>query len=136
MLQAMRLSCIARHGQSVGEMVNLMSVDSEKVKEMFIWLDALWFPVFTVVLCVGFLWQVVGVAALAGLALLSILILVNAVFLGSKIAQYQVHFIVMHLHICLSTIATWRIKQSDENWNCLLTLRLIDPFNLMRFQRI
>ncbi|KAK2158848.1 hypothetical protein NP493_1768g00015 [Ridgeia piscesae] len=80
---------MARHGQSVGEMVNLMSVDSEKVKEMFNWLDALWFPFFTVVLCIVFLWQVVGVAALSGLALLSILILVNAVFLGSKMAQYQ-----------------------------------------------
>ena len=136
MSQAMRLSCIARHGHSVGEMVNLLSVDSEKVKEMFVWLDAVWYPVFAVVLCIGFLWQVVGVAALSGLALLSILILVNVVFLGSKIAQYQVHFLVTHLQICLFTVAPWRVKQSDENWNGLLTLRSINPFNLMRFLRI
>ena len=113
MSQALRLSCIARHGQSVGEMVNLMSVDSEKVKEMFVWLDSLWYPFFTIVLCIGFLWQIVGVAALAGLALLSVLILVNAVFLGGKMAQYQVNFLLIYLQHYLSTIVPWRIKQSD-----------------------
>ncbi|KAK2163833.1 hypothetical protein NP493_1444g01004 [Ridgeia piscesae] len=70
--------------KSVGEMVNLMSVDSEKVKEMFNWLDALWFPFFTVVLCIVFLWQVVGVAALSGLALLSILILFDCAALEAS----------------------------------------------------
>ena len=35
------------------------------------------------------------------------------------------------LQLCLSTIALWRINQSDDNWICLLTLKFINPFVLM-----
>ena len=36
------------------------------------------------------------------------------------------------LQHCLSTIAPWRISQFDDIYICLLTLRSINPFVLMR----
>ena len=88
--QALRLSSCARHGRSVGELVNLVSIDSQKVEEMFVYYNSLWNVPLSVVVCMLFLWREVGLSAFAGLAVLAVLIPINAVFLGSKISQYQV----------------------------------------------
>ena len=91
--QALRLSSSARHGRSVGELVNLVSIDSQKVEEFFLYIYLVSSLPFTIVFCMVFLWDVVGVSALAGLAVLALLIPINAVFLGRKISQYQVHLV-------------------------------------------
>ncbi|KAK2168341.1 hypothetical protein NP493_1234g00004 [Ridgeia piscesae] len=87
--KALRLSSCARHGRSVGELVNLVSIDSQKVEEMFVYYNSLWNVPLSVVVCMLFLWREVGLSAFAGLAVLAVLIPINAVFLGSKISQYQ-----------------------------------------------
>ena len=93
--QALRLSSCARHGRSVGELVNLVSIDSQKVEELFLYIYLVCSLPFTIVVCMVFLWNIVGASALAGLAVLAMLIPINAVFLGRKISQYQVHVVAV-----------------------------------------
>ena len=47
------------------------------------------------------------------------------------IAKYR-RQLKTHFQTCLSALAPWRINQSDDNWNCLLTLGSINHFVLMR----
>ncbi|KAI0232456.1 Multidrug resistance-associated protein 1 [Lamellibrachia satsuma] len=113
--KVLRLSTTARHGRSVGETVNLVSVDSQKVEEMFIYFDSLWNVPVCLVVCTVYLWHIVGPAALAGLVVLAVLIPTNAVFLGGKIGQYQ----------------TLRMKINDSRMR--LTNEILNGMKVLKF---
>ncbi|CEM33729.1 unnamed protein product [Vitrella brassicaformis CCMP3155] len=55
---------------SVGEIVNLMSVDTERVRDMLTYTHLIWSSPFQVVLCVALLLRVVGVAAFVGMGVM------------------------------------------------------------------
>ena len=57
----------------------------------------------------------------------------SSVKLVANIAQFRRHLKKKPLQLCLSTIATSSINQSDDNWICLLILRSISLFVLVRF---
>ncbi len=86
----MRLSSAAKRSSSGGEIVNLMSVDAQKMQEFPTFLHYLWIAPIQVSLATYFLWQKIGIAALAGLSFLVIVIPCNAIFLGAKMRKYQV----------------------------------------------
>ena len=87
--QALRLSTSARRETSVGEIVNLMSVDSQKFQEAPIFLHLLWSAPLTIGLCMYFLWQQLGPSVLAGLLVILLMIPVNGV-IALKTRKLQV----------------------------------------------
>ena len=88
--QALKLSGSAKRATTVGEIVNLMSVDAQKVQDIFSYSNLLWEAPIEIALAMYFLWQVVGVASLAGLAVIIILLPINAIYLANQIRKLQV----------------------------------------------
>ncbi|ELT91662.1 hypothetical protein CAPTEDRAFT_90759 [Capitella teleta] len=87
--KAIRLSSIARRSTSVGEVVNLMSIDAQKLQDCPQFMSILWsFPII-VFFSTYFLYQTLGPASLASIPLLVCLLPFNSMYLGNKIRKYQ-----------------------------------------------
>ena len=88
----MKLSSDAKRQTTVGQIVNLMSVDAQKIQDAF----QFWHLIWSVPLLVGFsmyfLWQTIGVSCLSGLAVLIILVPVNGLFLANRVRNLQVRW--------------------------------------------
>ena len=74
----------------MGEVVNLMSVDTQKLQDAAQFLQYIWTSPIIIVLAMVLLWQNLGVASLAGFGFLVILLPANSALLAAKIRQYQV----------------------------------------------
>ncbi|DBA04368.1 TPA: hypothetical protein N0F65_002130 [Lagenidium giganteum] len=103
--KALRLSCVARQAYTTGEIVTLMSVDSERIFHCVIggpWLlvAPLAFLVTVILIAIQFSWA----AALAGAALL-VLVLFGSVKLADRIGDLQAE---------LLTIVDERVKVTSE----------------------
>ena len=59
-IQALVISNTARRTSTVGEMVNLMSVDAQRFMDLITYINMVWSAPLQVVLALYFLWQVRG----------------------------------------------------------------------------
>lgn len=87
--KALKISPIARKETTIGEVVNLMSVDVEKLVEITANLNLLWSAPLQITLALYFLWEVLGPSVLAGVAVLIILIPVNA-YIANNVKNLQI----------------------------------------------
>ena len=87
--QALKLSSAARRNTTVGEIVNLMSVDAQRFMELTTYLNMLWSAPFQMCVCLYFLWATLGPSILAGVAIMIILIPINGV-IAKKTRALQV----------------------------------------------
>lgn len=69
----------ARKTTTVGEIVNLMSVDAQRMQDLFGYLWMFWSAPLQIVIAVYLLWQELGASVLAGLVLMILLIPINGV---------------------------------------------------------
>ncbi|XP_055982515.1 ATP-binding cassette sub-family C member 3 [Sorex fumeus] len=74
------ISNSARREFTVGEMVNLMSVDAQRLMDIVSSLNLLWSAPLQIFLAIYFLWQNLGPSVLAGFALMVLLIPLNGAF--------------------------------------------------------
>ena len=88
------MSNTSRKESTVGEIVNLMSIDAQKLQEAPAYLHMLWSAPLTIGLAMYFLWQILGPATLSGLAIMILMVPLNAV-LAQKIRKLQVTTITM-----------------------------------------
>ena len=88
-LQALKLNNESRRKSTVGEIVNLMSVDAQRFMELTTYLNMLWSAPFQMCVCLYFLWKTLGPSVLAGVAVMVILIPINA-FIAKKARALQV----------------------------------------------
>uniref|UniRef100_A0A672NUW7 ABC-type glutathione-S-conjugate transporter n=1 Tax=Sinocyclocheilus grahami TaxID=75366 RepID=A0A672NUW7_SINGR len=58
----------SRRTCTVGEIVNLVSADTQKLMDFVVYFNAVWLAPIEVTLCLFFLWQQLGPSALAGIA--------------------------------------------------------------------
>lgn len=72
------MSNAARKTSTVGEIVNLMSVDAQRFMELTTYLNMLWSAPFQMIVCLYFLWITLGPSVLAGVGVMVVLIPVNA----------------------------------------------------------
>jgi len=86
--KSFQLTSQSRKEMSMGETVNLMSIDTQKISDVIINLNLLWSGPLTVVLSLYFLWGYLGPSALAGLVVMILIIPVNT-WIGSEIKKYQ-----------------------------------------------
>ncbi|XP_019762197.2 multidrug resistance-associated protein 1 [Dendroctonus ponderosae] len=75
--KALRISNSARKNKTVGEIVNLMSNDAQKFQELVMFVNMLWSAPISIVLAIYFLYQELGVAVFAGVAVMLSLIPLN-----------------------------------------------------------
>ena len=88
--QALKLSSTAKRETTVGQVVNLMSVDAQKIQDAFQFYHLLWSVPVLVTFAMYFLWQTIGVSCLAGLAVLIMLVPVNGLILANIVRKLQV----------------------------------------------
>ncbi|XP_041599046.1 ATP-binding cassette sub-family C member 2 isoform X1 [Vulpes lagopus] len=87
--KALTLSNRARKQYTIGETVNLMSVDAQKLMDVTNFIHLLWSNVLQIALSIYFLWAELGPSVLAGVGVMILLIPVNGL-LASKSRAIQV----------------------------------------------
>ncbi|XP_077285786.1 multidrug-Resistance like Protein 1 isoform X3 [Arctopsyche grandis] len=87
--KALRLSNSARKESTVGEIVNLMSVDAQRFMDLTAYLNMIWSAPLQITLALYFLWRILGPSVLAGLAVMIILIPVNG-FIANRVKTLQI----------------------------------------------
>lgn len=91
--KALRLSNRARQNSTVGEIVNLMSVDAQRLNDLVTYLHSIWAAPFQIVLALIFLWFSMGPSIFAGFAIMVLLIPINIVVAAMN-RKYQVRQMV------------------------------------------
>jgi len=91
-VKAMTLSPASSRSSTVGEIVNLMSVDVQKCQDMCHFFNFMWSSPIIIVIAVSFLWQILGPSTLAGVIFMLVVLPVNSVILAKKIRDFQVSF--------------------------------------------
>uniref|UniRef100_A0A668AAK9 ATP-binding cassette, sub-family C (CFTR/MRP), member 3 n=1 Tax=Myripristis murdjan TaxID=586833 RepID=A0A668AAK9_9TELE len=87
--KALVITNAAKRSSTVGEIVNLMSVDAQRFMDLTTFLNMLWSAPLQIILALYFLWQNLGPSVLAGVAVMILLIPFNAV-IAMKTRAYQV----------------------------------------------
>ncbi|XP_063042992.1 multidrug resistance-associated protein 1 isoform X2 [Engraulis encrasicolus] len=87
--KALVITNAARRTSTVGEIVNLMSVDAQRFMELITYINMIWSAPLQVVLALYFLWQTLGPSVLAGVAVMVLMVPINAV-IAMKTKAYQV----------------------------------------------
>uniref|UniRef100_A0A8C6AN30 Multidrug resistance-associated protein 1-like n=1 Tax=Monodon monoceros TaxID=40151 RepID=A0A8C6AN30_MONMO len=75
--QALLLSNVSRKKFSTGEIINLMSADAQQLMDLTANINLLWSGPFQILMAISFLWQELGPAVLAGVAVLVFVIPMN-----------------------------------------------------------
>ncbi|XP_045104031.1 multidrug resistance-associated protein 1-like isoform X4 [Portunus trituberculatus] len=87
--KAMRISSSAKKESTVGEIVNLMSVDAQRFMDITTYINMLWSAPMQIILAIYFLWNLLGPSVLAGLAVMIVLIPING-FIANKTKKLQI----------------------------------------------
>uniref|UniRef100_A0A3Q3IG20 Multidrug resistance-associated protein 1 n=1 Tax=Monopterus albus TaxID=43700 RepID=A0A3Q3IG20_MONAL len=116
--KALVITSAARRTSTVGEIVNLMSVDAQRFMDLITYINMIWSAPLQVALALYFLWQNLGPSVLAGVAVMILLVPVNAV-IAMKTKTYQVGL----LYCCFS-FKDNRIKLMNEMLNGIKVLKL------------
>ncbi|NXS94769.1 MRP1 protein, partial [Jacana jacana] len=82
------MSNASRKVASVGEIVNLVSVDVQKLMDLIIYFNGTWLAPIRIIICFVFLWQLLGPSALASIAVFLLLLPLNFV-ITKKRSQFQ-----------------------------------------------
>ncbi|XP_027566718.2 canalicular multispecific organic anion transporter 1 [Pipra filicauda] len=87
--KSLTMSNATRKESTVGETVNLMSADAQRFMDMANFVHQLWSSPLQIILSIVFLWAELGASVLAGIAVMVLLIPINA-FLVAKAKTIQV----------------------------------------------
>nr|QST14986.1 ABCC1-2 protein [Diaphanosoma celebensis] len=87
--KALRISNSARKESTVGEIVNLMSVDAQRFMDLTTYLNMLWSAPLQIALAIYFLYDILGPSVFAGLGVMILLIPVNG-FMANATKKLQV----------------------------------------------
>ncbi|KFP85745.1 Canalicular multispecific organic anion transporter 1, partial [Acanthisitta chloris] len=87
--KSLTMSSATRKESTVGETVNLMSADAQRFMDMANFVHQLWSSPLQIILSIVFLWGELGPSVLAGIAVMVLLIPINA-FLVAKAKNIQV----------------------------------------------
>ncbi|CAG7733788.1 unnamed protein product, partial [Allacma fusca] len=87
--KALVISNTTRKEKTVGEIVNLMSVDTTKILELIPYINFLWSAPLQISLALYFLWMILGPSVLAGLGVMLLTIPFNAI-ITTQFRKYQI----------------------------------------------
>ncbi|XP_061889552.1 multidrug resistance-associated protein 1 [Entelurus aequoreus] len=88
------INSAARRTCTVGEIVNLVSADTQKLMDFVVYFNAVWLAPIEIALCLFFLWQHLGPSALAGIATVILIFPLNGLIAKkrSKLQEIQMKF--------------------------------------------
>uniref|UniRef100_A0A2K6KRK6 ATP binding cassette subfamily C member 6 n=1 Tax=Rhinopithecus bieti TaxID=61621 RepID=A0A2K6KRK6_RHIBE len=86
--KVLALSSGSRKASAVGDVVNLVSVDVQRLTESVLYLNGLWLPLVWIVVCFVYLWQLLGPSALTAIAVFLSLLPLNF-FITKKRNHHQ-----------------------------------------------
>eukprot|EP00095_Tigriopus_kingsejongensis_P010546 maker-scaffold349_size200065-snap-gene-1.33 protein:Tk10546 transcript:maker-scaffold349_size200065-snap-gene-1.33-mRNA-1 annotation:"multidrug resistance-associated protein 1 isoform x1" len=86
--KSVKLSNSGRKEMTVGETTNLMSIDTQKFMDLTQYLNMIWASPLQIALAMFFLWDILGPSSLAGLAVMVLMIPLNAV-VAQKMKKFQ-----------------------------------------------
>uniref|UniRef100_A0A7N5JPI8 Multidrug resistance-associated protein 1 n=1 Tax=Ailuropoda melanoleuca TaxID=9646 RepID=A0A7N5JPI8_AILME len=112
--KALVITNSARKSSTVGEIVNLMSVDAQRFMDLATYINMVWSAPLQVILALYLLWLNLGPSVLAGVAVMILMVPLNAV-MAMKTKTYQ----VAHMKSKDS-----RIKLMNEILNGIKVLKL------------
>ncbi|EMP33026.1 Multidrug resistance-associated protein 1 [Chelonia mydas] len=87
--KALSLANSSRRKYTTGDIVNLMSADAQQLMELTVNLNLLWSAPFQILMAIVFLWQELGPSVLAGVAVLVLVIPINA-FVAAKVKRLRI----------------------------------------------
>ncbi|NWX07780.1 MRP1 protein, partial [Caloenas nicobarica] len=82
------MSNASRKAATVGEIVNLVSVDVQKLMDLVIYFNGTWLAPIRIIICFVFLWQLLGPSALTSIAVFLFLLPLNFVITKRR-SQFQ-----------------------------------------------
>ncbi|XP_074741583.1 multidrug resistance-associated protein 1 isoform X2 [Strix uralensis] len=82
------MSNASRKAATVGEIVNLISVDVQKLMDLIIYFNGTWLAPIRIIICFVFLWQLLGPSALTSIAVFLFLLPLNFM-ITKKRSQFQ-----------------------------------------------
>ncbi|XP_071095599.1 multidrug resistance-associated protein 1-like [Haliotis cracherodii] len=112
--KALTISSDARKESTVGEIVNLMSVDCQRLQDVTGYLYVIWSSPLLIAIALYMLWGLLGPSVMAGLGVMILLFPVNGVMAG-KLRKYQLQ---------LMKLKDARIKLMSEVLNGMKVLKL------------
>ncbi|KAF9912121.1 hypothetical protein BX616_010415, partial [Lobosporangium transversale] len=112
--KSMRLSNSARHESTVGEIVNHMSIDAQRIQDLISYLHVLWSGIFQISVTLYLLYLTLGWATFAGLGVMILMIPLNA-----RLGIIQQRFQEKHM-----TYKDSRIKLMNELLNGIRVIKL------------
>uniref|UniRef100_A0A8D0D0S8 ABC-type glutathione-S-conjugate transporter n=1 Tax=Sander lucioperca TaxID=283035 RepID=A0A8D0D0S8_SANLU len=83
------ISSAARRQCTLGEIINLVSADTQKLMDFVVYFNSLWVAPIEIALCFYFLWQLLGPSALAGLTAVVLIFPLNG-FIAKLRSKLQV----------------------------------------------
>ncbi|KAM9277928.1 multidrug resistance-associated protein 1-like [Cariama cristata] len=86
--KALTLANSSRRKYTTGEIVNLMSADAQQLMELTVNINLLWSAPFQIIMAVVFLWKELGPSVVAGVALLLLVIPINAL-IAAKVKKLK-----------------------------------------------
>uniref|UniRef100_A0AAY5ETV2 ABC-type glutathione-S-conjugate transporter n=1 Tax=Electrophorus electricus TaxID=8005 RepID=A0AAY5ETV2_ELEEL len=88
------INSAARRACTVGEIVNLVSADTQKLMDFVVYFNAVWLAPIEIGLCLFFLWQRLGPSALAGIATVILIFPLNGLIakMRSKLQEVQMKY--------------------------------------------
>ncbi|XP_036267186.1 ATP-binding cassette sub-family C member 6 isoform X2 [Pipistrellus kuhlii] len=86
--KVLALSSGSRKTSAVGDVVNLVSVDVQRLIESVVYVNGLWLPLVWIIVCFVYLWQLLGPSALTAITVFLSLLPLNF-FISKKRNHYQ-----------------------------------------------
>ncbi|CAO1343275.1 unnamed protein product [Diamesa hyperborea] len=112
--KALRVSNSAKKDTTTGEIVNLMAVDAQRFFELVSYLHVLWSGPLVIAIAITLLWQYLGIAVLAGLVVMILMIPLSG-FFATKLRDLQIQQM---------KIKDERVKSMNEILNGIRVLKL------------
>nr|XP_040143134.1 multidrug resistance-associated protein 1-like [Ictidomys tridecemlineatus] len=119
--KALHLSNVSHKKFSTGEIINLMSADAQQLMDLTANLSVLWSAPFQILMAVFLLWQELGPAVLAGVAVLFLVLPINA-FVAIRIKKLKVRKSLPPV-MCAEQKLIPKIQLS--NIHCLTSLQIL-----------
>lgn len=112
--KSLRLTTISRKASSVGEITNLMSVNTQNIVDLCLFLNIIWSAPFQIIVTLIYLWQYLGMGAIAGFFTMLLFIPLN-IFIANKTKEVQVNKL---------KVQDKRIKMTNEILNGIKVIKL------------
>lgn len=112
--KSLKISNAARKESTIGEIVNLMSADTQRLMDLVAYLNMVWSAPFQIAVSLYFLWDTLGPSVLAGVAVMILMIPLNGWLTG----------ILKRLHIQQMKNKDGRVKLMSEILSGIKVLKL------------